>query len=55
MFRSTFIGILLDGKTSILNNWLWSLLSAGIQVRTSETCRATFSSSANCPRQLCGL
>ena len=32
VFRSTFVGILVGPDASILTNWLWSFLNAGIQV-----------------------
>ena len=32
VFRSRFVTVLLGPKASVLSNWLWSLLNAGIQV-----------------------
>ena len=32
VFRSTFVGILVGPQASILTNWLWSFLNAGIQL-----------------------
>lgn len=32
VFRSTFVSILLGPDASILTNWLWSFLNAGVQV-----------------------
>jgi hypothetical protein len=36
VFRSRFISVLLGSKASVMNNWLWALLNAGIQVRHPE-------------------
>lgn len=36
VFRSTFVGILIGPKASVLQNWFYSWINSGVQVRGME-------------------
>ena len=38
VFRSTFVGILIGPKASVLQNWFYSWINSGVQVRGMGPC-----------------
>ena len=38
VFRSTFVGILIGPKASVLQNWFYSWINSGVQVRGMKLC-----------------
>ena len=39
VFRSTFVGILIGPKASVLQNWFYSWINSGVQVRGMDLAR----------------
>ena len=48
VFRSTFVGILIGPKASVLQNWFYSWINSGVQVRGVELCQASGLAPALC-------
>ena len=49
VFRSTFVGILIGPKASVLQNWFYSWINSGVQVRGAmEPCSASDLAPALC-------